>query len=444
MRPIGPLNGLLAECLADPPEHSFLDAVPAECIEGALSDAGMAKDRHGVKLPVRLVIAVACSLALFRDCSVRAVLDLVASVVGAPARWQGSVPVATSISEAFDRVGWKVVRAISRAYSRWLRVRVDDLVETWHGFRVVALDGTAWRTPDSKANAAEFGRPGSRRGPGGFPQIRCVALVETLTHLVLASAWGPCRGPGSGELSLADSLVDDLGEGFLLLMDRGFCSYKFFRKLMERDVPFIARLKTGKNAVALKRLRSLKRGRDWLVQFPVPNSLRPRAGALPLVGLRLLKRQRKGFRDVLLLTNLDDDEIYKHEELVELYTQRWEIEFTFREIKVELVTKKVQFRTRTPDRVRLEAYGLLIAYNAVRWRMVEAAHAAGELEPRQLSFVGCLLALKLAFFGQVSLPKLLSVMGSHVLPKRPPRRYDRVVKMPISKFAANHRVAKTG
>ena len=74
--------------------------------------------------------------------------------------------------------------------------------------------------------------------------------------------------------------------------------------------------------------------------------------------------------------------------------------------------------------------------------MVEAASSGGVLEPRKLSFARCLLAITLTFLVPVDLPQLLSVMGSHVLPHRPPRRYPRTVKMPISKFAANHNTAK--
>jgi hypothetical protein len=49
------------------------------------------------------------------------------------------------------------------------------------GRRLVAMDGSCFELPDEADNAATFGYPGSRTsvsGHAGYPQARCVVLVE--------------------------------------------------------------------------------------------------------------------------------------------------------------------------------------------------------------------------------------------------------------------------
>ena len=57
----------------------------------------------------------------------------------------------------------------------------------------MSLDGTCLDVPDTPANEAAFGRPGSsrREGGGAFPQLRLVALSESGTHAITAAALGP-------------------------------------------------------------------------------------------------------------------------------------------------------------------------------------------------------------------------------------------------------------
>ena len=98
---------------------------------------------------------------------------------------------------------------------------------TW---RLVAIDGTTFDLPDTKANVEAFGRP-PRSGRGeaevGYPQIRMVGLVECGTHVVFAAATGPLR---TGEHALARRSSASLRPGMLLLADRGFFGVDLWQK----------------------------------------------------------------------------------------------------------------------------------------------------------------------------------------------------------------------
>src|SRR5260370_355147 len=87
-----------------------------------------------------------------------------------------------------------------------------------------AVDGTTVGAADSAANAAAFGRPGSRK-QAASPAIRLVVLLACGTRGLLDAAFGPVRGKGTGEQALAGQLLGHLRKGMLLLADRNSCSW---------------------------------------------------------------------------------------------------------------------------------------------------------------------------------------------------------------------------
>ena len=61
------------------------------------------------------------------------------------------------------------------------------------------------------------------------------------------------------------------------------------------------------------------------------------------------------------------------QELAALYHERWEIESAFDELKTHLRGRQMTLRSKTPDLVRQEFYGLVMAHFAIRGLMHEAA-----------------------------------------------------------------------
>ncbi len=408
--------------------------LPDEIAEQVLEEAGMARARTNAKLPPRLVLRLVAGLGLLRSLSIPDVLARIAHTWGAPAIWHGVVPVSTSIALARDRLGVDVVVQLFERFSAFL---VDNWLSRnrWKGLVTVALDGTTFNAPDSPANVAAFGRPGGRNGSGGFPQLRLLALVSTASHFVLGCVQGPCKGKGTGELTLARQVLPLLRPDWLLLMDRGFCSYTWLKDL--GDSPFFVRKTQGRSAIKPKKLEVIRPRRDWKVTY-VPASLRgnPVPLCLRLVRIKLPKKRGAKQRWVEFLTNLSPTK-YPYEDLQDLYLKRWEVEFAFRELKCDLLEKRNVFRSKTPERVQQELYGLLIGYNAIRLRMAKAAKRAN-LEPRELSFRRTAGLCLLAWFAALPENTLVKLIANCRIPKRKrARSYPRVVKRPASKFAAN-------
>src|SRR5258708_7381510 len=87
-----------------------------------------------------------------------------------------------------------------------------------------------------------------------------------------------------------------------------------------------------------------------------------------------------------LLTSILDPDQAPAEELAALYNERWEIETALDELKTLLRGSKIVLRSKTPDLVRQEFYGLMMTHFAVRGLMQEAALKARE-DPDRLSFL---------------------------------------------------------
>lgn len=87
-----------------------------------------------------------------------------------------------------------------------------------------------------------------------------------------------------------------------------------------------------------------------------------------------------------LLTTILDQEAAPATELAALYHERWEIETALDELKPHLRGARMVLRSKTPELVRQEFYGLMMAHFAVRGLMHEAALKADE-DPDRLSFL---------------------------------------------------------
>ena len=74
-----------------------------------------------------------------------------------------------------------------------------------------------------------------------------------------------------------------------------------------------------------------------------------------------------------LLTTLLDAKVAPAMELAALYHRRWEIEAVFDELKTHLRQGRRVLRSKTPELVRQEFYGWVLAHYAVRWLLHQGA-----------------------------------------------------------------------
>jgi len=355
--------------------------LPLSQVKSVLQAQGKASRRQR-ELPAHVVVYYVICLALFMQVSYREVLRCLLEgltwLLGA-----GQSPKVTGksgISQARTRLGWEVMRQL---YEEVVKPVAEPATRgAWYrGWRLVSLDGGTLAVADERENRQTFGGPSGSRGKGAYPYVRFVSLVENGTHVLFGARLGSYA---TAETKLAEEVIGGLQKGMLCLADRGFFSYDLWKRARAGGADLLWRLKKD-------------------LRFPVAKVLpdgsylsrtHPPAGAPPAgdaeIPVRVIEYRLEGVEGAepsyRLATTVLEPMAAPAPELAALYHERWEIEGALDELKTHLRGAQIVLRSKTPDLVRQEFYGLLLAHFAVRGLMHEAALKAGE-DPDRLSFV---------------------------------------------------------
>jgi hypothetical protein len=360
--------------------------VPMATVEAVLQEQGKASQRLRL-LPASFLVYYVIALSFFMSYPLREVLRCLLDGFRAVTGDRRAVLIAVkgSITDARVRLGWEVMRQLFLRVAHPLATRKTR--GAWYrDWRLVAIDGTSFSLQHTAANATEFGLHESKEGPSAFPLLRMVALVEIGTHAVIAAA---CDAYRKAELALAEELLPRLSAEMLLLEDRGFVGYAWWAKTRRANAEILCRL-----------LSNMKFNRDQpLADGSYLSTIRPPKGvAGEPIPVRIIVYCLKGVPNAepqcRLVTSLLDPTAAPAEELAALYHERWEEENTFDEFKTHLRGgSHVLLRSKTPDLVRQEFYGLLLAHYIVQAVKHDAALAIGE-DPDRLSFTHTIRVLK--------------------------------------------------
>jgi Insertion element 4 transposase N-terminal/Transposase DDE domain len=357
--------------------------IPLSVVSQVLTAQGRQSQRERA-LPAPFVVYLVVALSLYLPCSLREVLRCVLEGLRA---LDGGVRIATkaAISGARTRLGWEVLAAIFAQVVRPLAT--PETAGAWYrGWRIMIVDGTSLALQDTPKNAQEFGRPNSKHGEGAYPLVRLVGLVEAGTRAVVAAAFGPWKTP---ELTLAEAVLPSVASDMLLLEDRGYVGYGWWKAVAATGAQVLCRVRKNMRFACQQRLpdgsfRSVLRPPKGDPGEPIP--VRVIAYHLPEVPGAEAR--------YCVLTSLLDPATAPAEELAALYHERWEAETLFDEFKTHLRGgSRVLLRSKTPELVRQEVYGLLLAHYCVRTVMYEAAQAKGE-DPDRISFLHTVRVLR--------------------------------------------------
>ena len=367
--------------------------VPRDLVDEVLAETGRRQKRSRL-LPAHVVVYFVMAMAIFRDGYEEVMRRLTGGLQFMHA-WQRewAVPTTGAISQARDRLGEAPLKmlfervaeplAVAGTPGAWLEAR-----------RLMAIDGVKLDVPDTPANIEGFGRPGGlTRRP--FPQIQVAGLGECGTHAVVAAEIGTVS---VGEREIAEKLAPSLEPGMLVIADRGFYSFQLWAEFLASGADLLFRVASGIKLPASEVLPdgsyisviSSRSTRSSGFQIPLSTVQDPRhATHIPVrvieytVTAAASSSEAEVFR--LITTILDPDDLTAAE-LAAAYQQRWEYEIALKEIETQMLGPGSGLRSKSPELVRQELWGLLLAHYAVRSLMAEAAESAG-LDPDRLSFI---------------------------------------------------------
>ena len=371
---------------------------PPSKVRSVLSATGKASLRQR-DLPAHVVVYYVIALALYMQSSYREVLRCLLEGVqwlldpSSPLKVAGK----SGISQARTRLGWEPLR---RLHDEVVRPIAGPATKgAWYGrWRLVSLDGSSLDVADEASNDEAFGRPGASRGSSAYPQIRFVSLVENGTHVLFGSQMA---GYATGETTLAKSVLGGLEKGMLCLADRQFFGFALWARAQASGADLLWRVKKNLRLACDQRLSD---GSYLSCIYPSQKDRRHKTNG---VTLRVIDYRLQGVDDAepiyRLITTILDHETVPAQELAALYHERWEIETALDELKTHLRGAKIVLRSKTPDLVRQEFYGLMMAHFAIRSLIHEAALKADE-DPDELSFLHAVRVVRRKLPAAIAIP----------------------------------------
>jgi hypothetical protein len=201
-----------------------------------------------------------------------------------------------------------------------------------------------------------------------------------------------------GERELAAGLLEAMEPGMLVIADRGFFSFEFWRDCLLTGADLLFRVASGLKLPVTQVLAdgsflsevAAPKVRASGFKIPLAVAADPRnATHIPVrvidytVTAAAASGKPETFR--LITTILDPDDVTAIE-LAAACQQRWEYEISLREIETQMLGPGRGLRSKSPELVHQELWGLLLAHYAIRALMAEAAAAVG-LDPDRLSFM---------------------------------------------------------
>lgn len=358
---------------------------PPGVVDAVIAECGRTEQRRR-SLPARSMAYFAMGMALHSDGSYEDVLALISDGLAWAERDDDDrrrLANKAAISHARDRLGAEPMERLFAAVARPLAGK--DTPGCWlAGRRLVVIDGTCLDLADTPANDEHFGRPGVMKGErAAFPQARVVALAECGTHAIFDAVIGAYTTP---ENTLAGELVGRLQRGMLCVADRGFYSFEAWQTASSTGADLLWRVKDN---LKLEAVKDLPDG-SWLAE--VFHSTKDRHRREPIT-VRVIEYivddGREPAGPIRLITTIRDHRKAPALDLARAYTQRWEIETTFDELKTHQRGPRAVLRSKSPELVTQEIWGHLCCHYAIRTLMFEAAIEAGH-DPDRVSFVAAL------------------------------------------------------
>jgi hypothetical protein len=350
-------------------------------------------------LPTHVVVYYVIALALFFGEGYEEVMRRLVGGLQYLRNWSDSwrVPTTSAISQARARIGEAPLEELFRRVA--VPIARPGSRGAWFGrYRLMAIDGVILDVPDTPENNEEFDHTGTGRGPSAFPCVRIVGLGECGTHAIVSAAIGTWS---TGERALTRDLLGDFEPEMLVLADRGFYSYDLWEEALRTEAALVFRVPANMKLPALEiypdgsyrsvllhhRIQSRTRAKARR-HYPGPHgdpSILEAAG-IPCRVIEYSIDRADSNEVICLITSILDPEDAPAHELAAVYQQRWEFELSLKEIEISQIGHNRVLRSKTPEMVRQEIWGILLAHYAIRHLMHDAADTA-DVDPDRLSFI---------------------------------------------------------
>ena len=341
-----------------------------------------------------------------------------------------------AFSEARQKIRWEAFRELFIAIVDHI---YTGFYRTWHGYRVMAIDGSKTQIPDDPKLREFFGTAGKG---GTAATAQASALYDVFNNILVDAQIEPI---GTDERELAMRHIAVLSEmpSFekeLILFDRGYASYELVDAMTSRGISFVMRVRR-KFSVDIDRLEE--------GDHSVTLRKKGRRG----IRVRVIKFTLSSGEEEALITDIIDSRM-GIKAFKGLYFFRWPIETKFDEIKNRLEVEN--FSGRTVEAIRQDFFITMYMSNVAAvacWEAQETVDEARKLKANKyyyhINVNHAIGTLKDRFIKAILEPntwarkykvnRILWLLCHHVVPSRPGRSLPRNFIPRKAKFRHNRK-----
>ena len=408
------------------------DLLSPELIAQCMEDTGVTTIRRR-RLPMELMVWSVVGMSLYRHLSMEKVVSKLDILL--PGKKPFVAP--SAVIQARQRLGSDVMKSVFTQTQKLWNDKTPH--PNWHGLTLHAVDGVVWRTPETKENDEYFSRTRNQKCSSEYPQVRMVCHMELTSHLLNSASFD---STSVSEVNLTTELIEHSPDQSLTIFDRGFYALGLLHRWQAtgKDRHWLIPMRKG---AQYRTIRKLGRGQELVELKLSPQAKKKWHDAPEILEARLITKVVKG-KEIRLLTSMTDPLRYPVKDIAELYSHRWEIELGYREMKQYMLQNNLTLRSKKPELVIQELWGMLLAYNLLRFLMCQMAYTQNKVMPYQIGFkqaslflIGQLQLLPAVAPGRIPevMNYILDMAESFTLPERRDRSYPRAVKRRPSRYA---------
>lgn len=258
----------------------------------------------------------------------------------------------------------------------------DRLIPREAGPQLFLLDGTTLSMPSTPSLIEAYPPSRNQNGESHWPILRLLVAHELHSGIALRPEWGP---KSVSEQQLTEPLLQRLPAKAGIMGDRNFGVFSIAWAAQQQEHPVLLRVTSERAKRAFGSAGN--NGTDKKVEWKPSQIERKSHPDLPhdasvtgrLIVRKIYPSDGSEPLKLYLFTTLDLPE----KEMVQLYTERWNIETDLRTIKRTISLEMLD--CKTPDMIAKELTLAITAYNLVRAVINESARRTG-MKPREYSF----------------------------------------------------------
>jgi hypothetical protein len=339
------------------------------------------------------------------------------------------------------------VKLKAEAFMELNRVQVDYFYahfpyQTWHGFRLLAVDGSTAQLPATPDIVAHFGL-------WGDVSLARVSQMYDVLNKVTVDAW--IGNKTQGERKCAAQHFVLLNPNDLVLMDRGYPAFWLFVLILTRHAHFCARVTLGQWNVVDEFVASGQREQIVTLKpcAAAQRECQARALSTQPITVRLLRIELDSGEVEVLVTSLLAQKRYPYAIFKELYHQRWPVEEDYKELKLWVEVEN--WSGKSALSINQDFYTKVLTANlsailAQPAQQEVARQSQSKQYTYQVNFTHLLSKMKdsvvyllRGLAVQDILDRLWQIMLHTVEPIRPGRRYPRSKARMLKRFSMTYK-----